>query len=339
MEDTLKVGPLQVTLHRTVRVHPEDKSSLPPSLGHLPIYKVADYRENCPGNWEDDAVFVALHDKEALWMSFRSADPVAIMVGAGGVNALNGEKLGLKLETDAYMVHPPQPWLDGWKDKDGTVFQFVGTEYKKGEGLTVGEQLHKEECKTGGMGIAVFEAKDPAAIRAKVPTPREYSNYAGGAMLCCASAGGSYPQDDAYSMQQFASGDANLEAFYLSDSPVTCDFEMAEAAPVTKGIRTRGAPKAREMGVGKGGKINQKIYPDPHGLEVWKEAPTAAVAVYLVNSEDFSKITGLPMPPLPKAAEDYYGRWYGLKDEHLGDVQGTDFHEQEAVAEGSCPKK
>jgi len=83
MQDTLKVGPLNVTLHRTIRVHPDDKSNLPPSLGHPPVYKVADYRENCPANWEENAVFVALHDKEALWLSFSSPDPVAIMVGAG----------------------------------------------------------------------------------------------------------------------------------------------------------------------------------------------------------------------------------------------------------------
>jgi hypothetical protein len=314
-------------------------------LGNLPIYKVADYRENCPAQWEDNAVFVALHDKEALWLSFSSADPVAILLGAGGVNALNGQKLGLTLEKDAYMVAPPQPWLDGWKDEDGTVYQFVGTQYKKGEGLTVGEQLHKEECKTGGMGIAVFELKDDAAIRAKIQRPQEkhYYGAAGGPMAFCC--------DDSGSMMQFAAGSANLECCYSDEGAVTCDFDAAESVPVAKGVRTRGAVRsqAREMGVGKGGKIHQKIYPDPYGLEVWKDKPTAAVAVYLVNSEDFSNITGLPMPPLPKAAEEYWGRWYGLKDEHLGDVKGTDTftglktvfaEEQVAVPEGGdCPAK
>ncbi len=271
----LVLGSLKVTLHRTIRVHPRDKSHLPPSLGHLPLYKVSDYRENCPSAWEDDAVFVPLHEKEALWISTFSIEPVAVLIGAGGVNALTGEKLGLKLEKDNYLVTPPQPWLDGWKDQDGTVYQFVGTEYKKGEGLTVGEQLHGEECKTGGLGIAVFESKEP--IHRSMPTPAEKSF--GGAMMC-----------------------ASPESFGFSNNKRL----------------------SAEMGIGKGGNIEQKIYPDPYGIDIWKEKPSFAVAIYLINSENFSTITGLPMLPLPQAAETYYDNWYGLKDEHLEDVAGSE---------------
>jgi hypothetical protein len=300
----VKVGPLTVTLHRTVRVHPDDKSNLPPSLGHIEVYKVADYKEKCPESWDENAVFVALHEKEALWMSFRldhASAPVAVLVGAGGVNALNGEKLGLKLEADNYLVHPPQPWLDGWKNKDGTVFQFVVTEYKKGEGLSVGEQLHGEECKTGGLGLAVFEAVDPSGLRTKIGLPQETF--------------GNNPYNDA---EYETCGGAVYSLCAAAEAPTK--------SLSSKPVRTRGAVpvRAAEMGVGKGGSIRQEVYKDPYGLETWKKEPTAAVAVYFVNAEDFSAITGLPMPPLPKAAEDYYGRWYDLKDKHLPAVEGTD---------------
>lgn len=319
----LEVGPLHVTLHRTVRVGLDQVSSLPPSLGSFKVYKVADYRETCPPQWEDNAVFVPIHMEEALWMSFerkpepgryryQAPIPVAVMVGAGGINALNGEKLGTKLEKDNYMVAPPQPWLDGWKDKDGTVYQFVGTEYQKGEGKTIGEQIMGAECKTGGIGIAVFEAKEPEKL---VPeqTPREYYKTVGGP---CGQ-----------SVKSFG----HLESLNYSSAD-DCDYEQTSgpiqlcslAAFGESGGSSRKMRKVAEMGVGKGGKINQKIYPDPHGLEVWKEQPTAAVAVYLVNAEQFSEITGLPMPPLPKSVEDYHGQWYGLKDVDKKDVAGTD---------------
>src|SRR4030095_10042040 len=148
----MRIGKLEVVFHRTVRVADgRVPSNLPPNLGTMNVYKVADYRDRCPN---------ALHDTEALWISFRSSVlPVAVLVGAGGINALTGEKLGTKLEKDNYLVTPPQPWLDGWKSDDGCVYQFVATPYQKGDGITVAEQLIGGESKTGAIGLAVFEPK------------------------------------------------------------------------------------------------------------------------------------------------------------------------------------
>jgi hypothetical protein len=90
-------------------------------------------------------------------------------VGAGGTNALNGEKLGTTLAKDNYVVAPPQPWLDGWKDTDGTVYQFVATPYKKGKGISVAEQLMGPESKTGAIGIALFDPMDIKASESDSP--------------------------------------------------------------------------------------------------------------------------------------------------------------------------
>jgi len=76
------------------------------------------------------------------------------------------------------------------------------------------------------------------------------------------------------------------------------------------------------MGVGKGGKIIQKIYPDPHGLEVWNEKPFGTLAVYLVNAHVFEEITGTKVPA-PTDSTDYVGPWFGLQDEEEADVEGT----------------
>jgi hypothetical protein len=292
-KSSIAVGPLQVVFHRTVRVNPDEVSNLPPSLGYFDVYKVEDYRQTCPDYWEKDAVFLALHDEEALWLSFslqRTIPAVAIQIGAGNINAVNGEKLTVNLEKDSYIVHPPQPWLDGWKDKDGTVYQFVTTRYLGGEGKSVGEQLLGSESKTGGLGIAVFEAKDPDKLLPQ-HTPGEHI----GKMYSLSSCG-----DDLGS--------------YLSS------YEAFGAGPKM----VRGDVKAAEMGVGKGGKIRQKIYSDPHGLDTWKSEPAATKAIYLVNAAMFSEITGKPMPPIPIQYKDYFGHWFGLHDKDKEDVPGSD---------------
>lgn len=312
---TLELGPARITLHRTIRVAEGKQSALPPSLGHCTLYKVSDYKDKCPEDWDENGYFVALHEKEALWLSFSTSGyPVAMLVGAGGVNALNGKPLGLKLEDENYLVHPPQPWLDGWKNEDGSVYQFVGTEYKKGEGLSVGEQLHKEKCKTGGIGIAVFEAEKPEETFKDYYAPRRMGFGGGSDMELCVSA------SDAASLD-FDGGEY--------ESP--CSFSPCAATPkgmvgLASASPLRGAVRARaaEMGVGKGGKITQSVYPDPYGKSVWKGEPSAATAVYLVNAVDFTAITGLPMPPIPAGYEQYYGPWYGVQDEHLGDTKGSD---------------
>jgi len=77
-----------------------------------------------------------------------------------------------------------------------------------------------------------------------------------------------------------------------------------------------------EMGIGKGGRIHQKIYPDPYGIEVWQDAPVAAVAIYVVNAHSFEEITGEKIP-VPVGHETYEGLWFGLKDQQEADVTGT----------------
>jgi hypothetical protein len=324
--NALKVGPIDIIFHRTVRVKEGQISDLPPSLGSIGFYSVKEFRKTCPESWDNNAIFIPLHEREAIWLAFNNPGvPVALLVGAGGINALTGEKLGLTLEKENYLVAPPQPWLDGWKGEDGTVYQFVATEHKKGEGLTVSEQLIGKESKTGGIGIAVFEAKNPRELE-KVLKPKE--NVYG---LCSfsAPAGGFEGYDDAITTSACCEDESTLD--------YDCEYETVACQPVLKGltrgmttksVRRRGqhTNKAAEMGVGKGGKIFQKIYPDPtdYGIETWKAEPSAAVAVYLVNAVQFTEITGMPMPPLPKSAEDYIGTWYGLQDDKYEDVSGSD---------------
>jgi hypothetical protein len=302
----MRIGNIEVVFHRTVRV-PDGRqpSNLPPSLGRMDLYPIAKYAKRCPENWEKESYFLALHETEAMWMSFRSlAHPVAMLVGAGGINALTGEKLGITLEKDNYLVAPPQPWLDGWKDKDGTVYQFVATAFKKGKGITVAEQLMGEESKTGAIGIAFFNPKDPSMLKVK-HTP---------------------VQGHTLSMTD--------DNFKWTMSEFTALFSSASVKPAAAAPKPSAAleglfhfmDKARtmfdEMGIGRGGKIIQKIYPDPHGVNIWEQSPCATLACYLVNAEVFEEITGEKIPR-PVASENYSGAWFGLQDKAEADVAGT----------------
>ena len=276
---SLEIGPLCVTLHKTIKVRDNNETSnLPPSLGNFEIFKVSDYK--CPKSWDKDAYFIAMHSKEAMWLSFQTVEPVAIVVGAGSVNALDGKCLETKLEKDGYLVTPPQPWLDGWKSNN-EVYQFVATEV--GENKTIGEQL--SETKDHALVISVFEAKNPKELKAPVRPHVTWGGSEAGELDYCSggicSACCSIPQN--------ASG---------------CDS------------------LCNEMGLGKGGKIKQKIYEDPHGLEAWKKNPTKTVKVYLINASEFCEITGQQIP-LPASVENYSGTWYGMGDKAMAGIAGT----------------
>jgi hypothetical protein len=72
------------------------------------------YFELLTQHWRgENAVLVAVYDREALWLAFDASMPHAIQVEPGGANAVSGEvgapPLSAKLQN--YMVAPPQRWL------------------------------------------------------------------------------------------------------------------------------------------------------------------------------------------------------------------------------------
>jgi hypothetical protein len=77
------------------------------------------------------------------------------------------------------------------------------------------------------------------------------------------------------------------------------------------------------MGLGAGGRMTQKIYPDPYGWDTWDEDNDARVFVHIANSEMYHEITGEAPPPTPIDVRTYieYGfPWFDLYDGDLGDV-------------------
>lgn len=102
------------------------------------------------------------------------------------------------------------------------------------------------------------------------------------------------------------------------------------AADLPPGAGMLGAPPVAafgqgpaEMGIAAGGRIEQKVYPDPHGADTWDPSAGAALWVHLLNAEQFQAVAGRPPPPSPVGARTYteYGfPWFELMDEGEEDL-------------------
>jgi hypothetical protein len=78
------------------------------------------------------------------------------------------------------------------------------------------------------------------------------------------------------------------------------------------------------MGLGAGGAMRQKVYPDPYGADTWDPDSRGAVVVHIVDSRQYQQITGEAPPPTPVDAATYTARglpWFDLYDEERGDIQ------------------
>ncbi|HEX8651803.1 MAG TPA: hypothetical protein VF708_13270 [Pyrinomonadaceae bacterium] len=86
----------------------------------------------------------------------------------------------------------------------------------------------------------------------------------------------------------------------------------------------RAAPAS--MGLGAGGRLRQKIYPDEYGFDTWDQENFGSVFVHILNSEHYTELTGQAPPPTPISAGTYTEHgfpWFELYDEEKGDVAAS----------------
>ncbi|MEM9193263.1 MAG: hypothetical protein AAGF12_29075 [Myxococcota bacterium] len=110
-------------------------------------------------------------------------------------------------------------------------------------------------------------------------------------------------------------------------------------APPTDGLRQRALsammpmcaapapPAAGGMGLAAGGRMKQKIYPDPHGIETWDSANCARIFIHLANSAMWREITGEAPPSTPVTAKEYARHglpWFDLYDEGAATLDPPD---------------
>ncbi len=81
------------------------------------------------------------------------------------------------------------------------------------------------------------------------------------------------------------------------------------------------------MGLAAGGKMEQKIYPDPYGLDCWDQDNKVSTWVHIVDSMSYKEITGSDPPFSPISAQTYteYGLpWFELYDEDKQTLEATE---------------
>lgn len=151
-----------LTFQRTLRI-PDDGGTypLPPGLGAFPVYRVSDYADRVPKEWDrKNGYIIPMYQREAMWIDFDGAwwKPNVVKVGVGLVNAVSGGEWNLGLHNDPqdYVVVPDQPWFDGIKAGEGTIRQFVAVPL--GSGYSVEAQVTGKES-DGALRIAVFEPR------------------------------------------------------------------------------------------------------------------------------------------------------------------------------------
>lgn len=77
------------------------------------------------------------------------------------------------------------------------------------------------------------------------------------------------------------------------------------------------------MGLGAGGLMKQKIYPDPYGIGTWDQSDFGRVRVHILDSEAYAALTGREPPPTPIDAQTYSDHglpWFELYDQDRSDV-------------------
>ncbi|MFZ1430504.1 MAG: M12 family metallopeptidase [Geminicoccaceae bacterium] len=82
-------------------------------------------------------------------------------------------------------------------------------------------------------------------------------------------------------------------------------------------LRPRGVAEVAPMGIGAGGRMRQKLYPDPYGLETWDQANSGVIEVVIVDAGSFAALTGLQPPDMPIDAATYTAHglpWFELDD-------------------------
>ena len=101
-------------------------------------------------------------------------------------------------------------------------------------------------------------------------------------------------------------------ACYRPDQPL----EPMPRAPAGQGGQ-------RQLGVGAGGRIHQRVYPDPYGRDRWQPSPVSVKKIVLMDARDFSRRFNLVVPPSPIDAGTYtrFGLpWFEVYDEPRGDI-------------------
>jgi hypothetical protein len=105
----------------------------------------------------------------------------------------------------------------------------------------------------------------------------------------------------------------------MTYSSSVMSFESIDNAPV--------AGASMSMGIGAGGEIDQKVYPDPHGINEWDLEKPTKITLRVVNALMWEALTGKKPPYPPPTANNYRYHnypWFDLYEERMSDIKPSD---------------
>ena len=103
-------------------------------------------------------------------------------------------------------------------------------------------------------------------------------------------------------------------------------FEPKPGALEGKSSPPSASARTRELALGAGGRIEQRVYPDPYGVDVWSSTPAVVIQLHLLEADEFTSLTGEQVPPSPVDAGTYsrYGLpWFEVYDSARGELPAT----------------
>jgi hypothetical protein len=109
--------------------------------------------------------------------------------------------------------------------------------------------------------------------------------------------------------------------FFPDEPPPPDTVPGVEPGPLPIGVppsEAMAGDPPLELGIAAGGWMQQKIYPDPYGIEIWDVGRSATLWIHLVNSLQYREITGEEPPPSPVDARAYTEAglpWFELYDQ------------------------
>lgn len=270
-----------VSFQRTLRI-PDDGQEypLPAGLGSFPLRHVDDHAAGVPATWlTRGGVILPMHQAEAMWISFSAEGyPVAMKIAAGKINAVSGSMWTTALDGPASDPESLDP--EGGPRREGRRGRGRRGPAKDQDYVVVPEQPWLD-------GFNVAEGR----IRQFVAMPLGGGHTAEEQVTGRAEVGGI--QLLAYPMKaQWYARLEKREAGLALMAPMS-DVEYAPLAPPP------------EMGLGLGGLMHQDIEADPFGTDAWDLEHPARCFVHLANAEQWTAITGEPMPTRPVTREEY----------------------------------
>lgn len=84
--------------------------------------------------------------------------------------------------------------------------------------------------------------------------------------------------------------------------------------------------KRDEMGLAPGGLMDQQVFEDEYGVDVWDTTDSSRCFVHILNSDQYRRATGTTPPTKPPTAQEYSKAglpWFDYYDETVGSLSGT----------------